>query len=92
MAGGPAGAGGAALGVLVIDDLGNLHSISLPITCERVDILELRAVLLAFETFAPVLKDKHTNPHIDNAGDLFSLIRGSPSHRPSRGQPSPIEA
>ena len=79
--GGPNGE--AALGVLVIDDYGNLHCTSLPVTCERIDILELRAVLLALETFTPVLNKKHINLHIDNAGDLFSLIRGS--HRSGRG-------
>ena len=64
----------------MVDDLGDLlHCTSLPITCERIDILELRVVLLAFETFAPVLNKKH-DINLHSVGSLFSLIRDP--HRP----------
>ena len=77
--GGPNGGGG--LGAVLLSEDGSWRTTTLEVPTERIDILELKAVLLGLETFE--LKGKEIICHVDNAGDIYALIRGV--HKTQRG-------
>ena len=73
--------GGGGLGAALLDEDGSWRVVTLEVPTERIDILELKAVLLALETFQ--IKNKEVVCHVDNAGDVYALIRGV--HKSQRG-------
>ena len=77
--GGPTGQAG--LGAALLKQDGTWLTTSAEVPSERIDILELKAVVLALETFN--IENKEIVCHVDNAGDVYALIRGV--HKTHRG-------
>ena len=75
--------GGAGLGAALLMEDGSWIATAREAKTERIDILELKAVLMAFETFHEKLREKDIVVHVDNAGDIYALVRGV--HKTQRG-------
>ena len=77
--GGPNGKAG--LGAALLDAKGKWHVTTAEVETERIDILELKGVAFALDTFN--IRNKDVVCHVDNAGDVYALIRGV--HKTHRG-------
>ena len=73
--------GKAGLGAALLTQDGVWMTTSVEVEPERIDILELKAIVLALETFD--IQNKEIVCHVDNAGDIYALIRGV--HKTHRG-------